>query len=774
MSQKDRGIALTFHWRIPTLIRGVMDKSHSDGKNAVASLTIESTPRALAEINYNSLVAAEKTTSSDDDGPDPAEIPAESARTAIGVSISHEQTRLTSPQTPAAEKVAAIERAGGFFGVDGNGREATLVEEPEEEEEEEESDIGEHELQVVGGAGDNTQVDPTFPASRIPERSPRKTPIRLPSPWRAESSVQWYQSTRPKSSLLEGFFFNRKRSSSGPESTFAKSLLSSLPSMPKAFSLGSTFTNENDDKANTSLEPEKPFERSSASSLASEPESEPDSSIGAHRGPDVDKEHSLERNKTKDRHTVLEAVVSPTSTHTVRSRAALLRRSTSDQSLVTHRTLSRVESLGDDSRFENVQDQVNSRLKAIKDSWQDSNIRLPSLPNLSIASFTPDFIRERSGSLNKKQSVKQIDIHTTSRAIEPAKRPVDPITRQPFSSAREAVNETTPGKTTTHPHFKRALEHLEGDVVILGGYRGSILRSAEPPHRQVWVPVKVGLNIRKVDLQVSFEEDGDERATDRVIPGGMLTHIGPVDIARRLFKRLRACKNAQSGKLRVHDYGYDWRLDPAYLSKQLVSFLEDLPSNRTDQRHEMRGAIVIAHSLGGLITRHAVNRRPELVRGVVYAGVPSTCVNILGPMRNGDEVLLSNRVLTAQVNFSIRTSFALLPLDGRCFFDKNTREVCCCGSQIMSTLASCILTSIAGISRGLLRPGDMGRSEIITLRGQAFAASCPSSSTRWNYELRFIHDQRAPKPAITRTKGQRYEIERSSGSFESDHGPRCG
>lgn len=87
-----------------------------------------------------------------------------------------------------------------------------------------------------------------------------------------------------------------------------------------------------------------------------------------------------------------------------------------------------------------------------------------------------------------------------------------------------------------------------------------------------------------------------------------------------------------------------------------------------------RGATVIAHSLGGLITRHAVNKRPELFRGVVYAGVPTTCVNILGPLRNGDEVLLSSRVLTAQVNFTIRTSFALLPLDGRCFFDKRTRE----------------------------------------------------------------------------------------------------
>lgn len=200
------------------------------------------------------------------------------------------------------------------------------------------------------------------------------------------------------------------------------------------------------------------------------------------------------------------------------------------------------------------------------------------------------------------------------------------------------------------------------------------MRSAEPPHRQLWVPIKVGLNLRKVDLEVDISEDGDKRATEKVIPGGMLSHIGPIDISRRLFKRLRSSENARSGKLRVHDYGYDWRLHPAHLSAQLIEFLESLPSNKPGTTQSGRGATVIAHSLGGLITRHAVNQRPELFKGVVYCGTPTTCVNILGPLRNGDEVLMSSRVLTAQVNFSIRTSYALLPLDGRCFFDKTTKE----------------------------------------------------------------------------------------------------
>jgi hypothetical protein len=188
------------------------------------------------------------------------------------------------------------------------------------------------------------------------------------------------------------------------------------------------------------------------------------------------------------------------------------------------------------------------------------------------------------------------------------------------------------------------------------------------------VPIKVGLNLRKVDLEVPLDPDADERMEESIIPSGMLTHIGPVDIAKRLFKRLNACDNVKEGKLRVHNYGYDWRLSPHFLSRRMIQFLESLPCNQPGVPPEKRGAIVVAHSLGGLITRHAINQRPDLVAGVVYAGVPQRCVNILGPFRNGDDVLFSSRVLTAQVNFSIRTSYALLPLDGKCFINKRTKE----------------------------------------------------------------------------------------------------
>lgn len=321
-----------------------------------------------------------------------------------------------------------------------------------------------------------------------------------------------------------------------------------------------------------------------------------------------------------------------------RDQARTIRRSTSDDSMLYH-SLSRVSSLGDDDRWGAVSEMANVRFKAIKESFDRPTFKLPQLP----------------------QALKRHAPPTT----EPSHHdglPVPPASRPAGSCAKDG----------TLSELDRALEMLTGDVVVMGGYRGSILRSTKT-NRQIWVPVKVGLNIRKVDLEVGLEPEDEETMEETVYPSGMLTHIGPVDISRRLFKRLRMCKNAKSGRLRVWDYGWDWRLSPHILSRKLIAYLEQLPSSRADKPGE-RGVTVIAHSLGGVITRHAMNQRPDLFAGVVFAGTPQRCINILGPVRNGDAVLLNEKVLTAKVNFSLRTTFVFLPEDGFCFINKNTGE----------------------------------------------------------------------------------------------------
>lgn len=323
-----------------------------------------------------------------------------------------------------------------------------------------------------------------------------------------------------------------------------------------------------------------------------------------------------------------------------------LQRANSDESTL-YQSLSRVSTLGNDEQFHDVRDMVNMRLQAIRESLPDvPNFKMPTLPKL----HTPSFM-----SMNMLNSD---DIMPTPRV---ASRDLDKDT---------GVSPTKDGLS----HMDQVLADLTGDVVVMGGLRGSVLRSAKPPHQQVWAPVKVGLNMRKVHLEIGLDDADEERVEETIIPSGMLSHMGPVDISRKLFKKLRNCENARNGKLRVWDYGYDWRLSPDILSRQLRDFLAKLPSNQPGTPADSRGALVIAHSMGGLITRHAVNQAPNLFSGVLFAGTPQRCINILGPIRNGDVILFNEKMLSPEVNFSIRSYYVFLPEDGFCFVDKTTGE----------------------------------------------------------------------------------------------------
>ncbi|KAF3907008.1 hypothetical protein AA313_de0201632 [Arthrobotrys entomopaga] len=312
-----------------------------------------------------------------------------------------------------------------------------------------------------------------------------------------------------------------------------------------------------------------------------------------------------------------------------------LRRTNSDSSSI-RRTISRTSSIGSDTRFLDVREQTNSRYKAIKDSI------LPDIKD-SFTFSTPSLVKK-----------------ATSGSFASFIQELDP------------------------------LDKLSGDVVIMGGYRGSILKKVKPSlttpgerriGRTLWIPVKVGFNLQSVDLEVPLDPEAEILMEEKVVATDMLSNLAGVDISRKLIKKLRT-----NPKVRLHVFAYDWRLSPRLNSEKLVAFMTNLPCNRMatpksdipgigELWHD-EGPFVIAHSLGGLITRHAVNQRPDLFRcgGVLYAGVPQRCVNILGPIRYGDTVAFNKSVLNAQANFSFRSTFVFLPEDGRVFVDKKSGE----------------------------------------------------------------------------------------------------
>ena len=221
--------------------------------------------------------------------------------------------------------------------------------------------------------------------------------------------------------------------------------------------------------------------------------------------------------------------------------------------------------------------------------------------------------------------------------------------------------------------MKDEFDCLDGqDIVLLDGYRGSILRDART-HRRLWVPlVKGGLNLRKVDLSLPLDEDAEEHAEKTIFADKMLTELGPIDFSNRLIARLKTLE--KQGKCRLHTFGYDWRLSLHTLSHRFQKFLESLPSNQGGNSW-MTGALVIAHSMGGLVAHHAMQMRPELFYGTVYVGTPfSHCVNILGPFKRGDSFLANREILSASVNFTMRSSFVFLPESGECFIDRKTHR----------------------------------------------------------------------------------------------------
>jgi hypothetical protein len=628
---------------------------------------------ALADIQFASIVD-DDLTPSEDESPEERARQLENVQSAIGISIGREQTRLTSPMTPAAEKAAALDETDGGGLFDGfEDRLETSADQPT--------------ARPTASDSEGEAYSDRFPAQKE-EAAP---PTRLPSPWRAGPKT-FTGASDHRSFLrqtLPGHSRRRASSSSSMGDTVRKYMPFNLPSLPKTyrdihFSMPSFSALSLDGQTQPSTS-----DRRRRGTFAHSP------SLGGIPQHDGAEQSALQNDDSRPRgpptptpptqptappvlqrdfgSTDSASTIAPTSTlrPSTERPTPRLRRSNSEGSLLVYRSKSFASSLGDDSRFESVQEQVNSRLKAIRDSWQDANFKFPSptLPNFSFNTRDDRFKSRSPNTSSRPRDMPDETTHKVSlRPRIPAIGSQGPSTKTKRSSNANSMD------NEPHPFFAKALQELEGDLVILGGYRGSVLRSADPPHRQLWVPIKVGLNLRKVDLEVPFDPEACERMEETIIPSGMLQAIGPVDISKRLFKRLRACDNAKSGKLRVHDYGYDWRLSPHHLSRRMIAFLESLPCNHPSVPREKRGAIVVAHSLGGLIMRHAINKRPDLVAGVVYAGVPQRCINILGPFRNGDDVLFSSRVLTAQVNFSIRTSFALLPLDGKCFFNKHTKE----------------------------------------------------------------------------------------------------
>ena len=212
------------------------------------------------------------------------------------------------------------------------------------------------------------------------------------------------------------------------------------------------------------------------------------------------------------------------------------------------------------------------------------------------------------------------------------------------------------------PDYESIYSRIDGNIVILGGYRGSVLRDTMT-RKRIWIPIKAGFNLRRINLLLGPNEEDELNASRAIFPDGVLKNIGPVDICKTLIKKLDL-----NPQVNIKEFGYDWRLSGNVVSEQLETFLLSIV------KETGKPVMVISHSMGGLIAHRVLQRSPDLFRSLIYVGVPSECLNILGPIRFGDPVLFLDRILTPESNFMMRSSFHFLPLSGRVFYNKTTNE----------------------------------------------------------------------------------------------------
>lgn len=285
-------------------------------------------------------------------------------------------------------------------------------------------------------------------------------------------------------------------------------------------------------------------------------------------------------------------------------------------------------------------------------------------------------IKQKLERTNSISSLEELELYKDEKGIENVRNKaikeslgIDSVKNQLKQMTISDATKTPDGYT--YGRLTSIWNEVDGDFIIMGGYRGSILRDAKT-RKRLWVPIKAGLNLTKIDLYIGPTEQDEIDAQKKIVPDGMLTHIGPVDISRKLIKRLDA-----NPKVHIETFGYDWRLSLEIPCAQLVKRLQELwEKQKKDPRYKgkPKGTYILAHSMGGLIAHKVLKEHPELVRGIIYIGAPNQCPNILGPIRFGDSVMWNKSILSSESNFFMRSSLYFLPLDGRCFINRDTYE----------------------------------------------------------------------------------------------------
>ncbi|KAJ3043446.1 hypothetical protein HDV00_005144 [Rhizophlyctis rosea] len=303
--------------------------------------------------------------------------------------------------------------------------------------------------------------------------------------------------------------------------------------------------------------------------------------------------------------------------------------------LNTLASLFRDSRIGGAASVEENKSKSSEQLSPSPVGWAAFGLNL-TLPFSSLLPTSPSLSRSASSPSTNIQS----------EPIRPS-TPVADATAAPPSLWAKVLETVTGPKTLPCGHTSHQFDFLSGDVVLIGGMYGSFLSHKETG-RQVWLSTDAILNWVTpnvhLPLDLGFGED------DELVPSGIFDRVGMINVCANLTRELNAWQQCSEGKFRYHPFAYDWRREPQYASNQLEAFIENL--------YHLNGGQKIT------VIARVANRRPDLLKGVIFAGTPFGAVPLMiWALRRGAPFMVNRSLMSASLHFAARSSFTFLPTD---------------------------------------------------------------------------------------------------------------
>jgi pimeloyl-ACP methyl ester carboxylesterase len=177
-----------------------------------------------------------------------------------------------------------------------------------------------------------------------------------------------------------------------------------------------------------------------------------------------------------------------------------------------------------------------------------------------------------------------------------------------------------------------------------------------PQGRQVWLTGWQALGLASPDLTLPIHWDDDGQQRDDLVAISPLRHVAGRDIYASFLKWAEASGRA------FYPFAYDWRRGNEETVEKFLEFLDAVNAQNSGAKVQ-----VVAHSMGGLVSFVALNRRPDLFHSILFAGVPfGHAISFLEDMHAGTATGLNKRILNPPALFT----FASL----HCFFPWNRYE----------------------------------------------------------------------------------------------------